>query len=302
MLGRRRTPEDGERRAVEAALSRLGCHVHRWTGPIASVRHGDDRFHLSVDTIRAQIGGDPSSIPERALALRIADAVNLPADRELLEDFAVVEGLLRPRVVGPADLTGPQRTMVRRELFGDLLATITVGSGSRRTPVTTRELDAWSMPFEDVMLVAKENYLSRVDTTALHDVDGAPGLLAFVHESEPAASAALVLEELIPGVANEPGVVFSMPGEDVLLLLPLEEDAGAEGLVGAVQATFALGSDRAEPLSDAVFWRLENEVRPLPMTRIQDGDSHRVHLEAEGVMRELLERLGAIEPGTDEEE
>ena len=93
-----------------------------------------------------------------------------------------------------------------------------------------------------------------------------------------------------------------MPGEDVLLLLPLEEDAGAEGLVGAVQATFALGSDRAEPLSDAVFWRLENEVRPLPMTRIQDGDSHRVHLEAEGVMRELLERLGAIEPGTDEEE
>lgn len=283
------------REALERALERLGCEVARWRGGLASVRLKGERFHVSAETIAAMLDRPLDAAGPDELVLLVAEVLGLPMEDSLLESIDPVRPLLRPRIVGPGELEGPNRTMCRRPLWGDLVAGVTVGSGVRRRFVTTRQLDSWGLEFEEVLLLAKENLKRVINTSHLHDVDGVAGMLAVVHDGEPAAAAALILEDLMPGIDARPGIVFSMPGEETLLLLPLEMGEGAAGLAGMVQATYALAAEREEPLSERVFWRRGGEVVVIPMTWVEEEGSRRVHLEAEGVVAELLRDLGEVE-------
>ena len=283
------------RTLLESALERLGCEVTRWRGTLATVRRKGERFHVSADTIATMLERPIVSASRDELVLLLGDLLGLGVDEELLASLDLVRPMLRPRLVNASELDGPNRAMCRREVWGELMAGISIGRGARRQFVTTRQLDTWGLEFEDVLLIAKENLKRVIDTSHLHDVEGAAGLLAVVHEKEPAASAAFILEELLPGIDEPPGIAFSTPSEDTLLLLPLEIDGGAAGLAALVQATYALAAEREEPLSEQVFWRRRGEILYVPMTWVEEEGSRRVHLESQGIVEELLRYLGEVE-------
>ena len=291
----RRGGSDRAHRLLESALERLGCEVTRWRGSLATVRRKGEKFHVSAETVGMMLDRPIESSSRDELTLLLGDVLGLGVDAALLDSLELVRPLLRPRLVNPRELEGPNRSMCRREAWGDLIAGISVGRGQRRTYVTTRQLDAWGLEFEDVMLIARENLKRAIDTSHLHDVEGAAGLLAVVHEGEPAASAAFILEELLPGIDEAPGIAFSTPSEDALLLLPMEIGGGAAGLAALVQATYALAAEREEPLSEQVFWRHAGEIVFVPMTWVEEEGSRRVHLEARGVVEDLLRYLGEVE-------
>ncbi len=283
------------RTLLESALGRLGCEVTRWRGSLATVRRRGEKFHVSAETIATMLERPIESSTRDGLVLMLGDLLGIAPDDELLASLDLVRPMLRPRLVNARELEGPNRAMCRREAWGELMVGITVGRGQQRRFVTTRQLDSWGLEFEEVLLIARENMKRVVDTSHLHDVEGAAGLLAVVHDSEPAASAAFILEELLPGIDDAPGLAFSTPSEEALLLLPLEADGGAAGLASLVQATYALAAERTEPLSEQVFWRMDGEIVFLPMTWVEEEGSRRVHLEAEGVVADLLRYLGEIE-------
>lgn len=286
---------DRSRKLLESALERLGCEVTRWRGSLATVRRKGEKFHVSAETIATMIGRPIDASTRDGLVLMLADLLGLPPEASLLDSVDLVRPLLRPRLVNARELEGPNRAMCRREAWGELIAGITVGRGPKRTYVTTRQLDAWGLEFDEVMLIARENLKREIDTSHLHDVEGAAGLLAVVHDSEPAASAAFILEELLPGIDDAPGIAFSTPSEDALLLLPMEIGGGAAGLAALVQATYALAAERDEPLSEQVFWRHAGDIVFLPMTWVEEEGSRRVHLEAKGVVEDLLRYLGELD-------
>lgn len=286
---------DGARTLLESALERLGCEVTRWRGNLATVRRKGEKFHVSTETIATMLDRPLESASRDELVLMLGDLLGLGVDEQLLASVDLVRPMLRPRLVNAGELEGPNRSMCRREVWGGLIAAISIGRGTRRQFVTTRQLDSWGLEFEEVFLIAKENLKRVIDTSHLHDVEGAAGLLAVVHEKEPAASAAFILEELLPGIGEAPGVAFSTPSEDALLLLPLEIGGGAAGLAGLVQATYALAAERDEPLSEQIFWRRRGEVVYVPMTWVEEDGSRRVHLESQGVVEELLRYLGEVE-------
>ncbi len=292
-MARERSIDAGARESLERSLRGLGCEVTRWRGRLASVRRGDERFHLSLDVVASLLDEPVASIGESELTLLVADLLGLPVEHSLLLDLSLVRPMLRPRLVNVRELEGPSRSMCRRELHGDLLTAVSVGSGSRRTFVTSRLLDAWSLEFGEVMLVARENLRGALDTSSVVDCQGADGLLAVAHEREPASASVLILEDLLPGVTASPGVVWSAPSDETLLLLPVEAGSGIESLSALIQATFAIAHEQSQPLSEQVFWRVDDSTWRLPLTWVEEGRARRVHLEAEeGVMAELLAVLG----------
>jgi hypothetical protein len=257
------------------------------------VRRGSERFHLSLDVVASLLDDPVESIGDAERTLLVADLLGLPVEHVLLQDLSVARPLLRPRLVNTRELEGPSRSMCRRALHGDLLTAVSVGSGSRRSFVTSRLLDAWALEYEEVMLLALDNLRGAIDTSSVVDCQGADGLLAVAHEREPAAAAVLILEDLLPGVTDHPGVVWSAPSDETLLLLPVEEGSGVDGLSTLIQATFAIAHEKRESLSEQVFWRLGDETWRLPLTWVEEGRARRVHLEAEdGAMGDLMGLLG----------
>jgi hypothetical protein len=291
-----KSPRPDDQALLEDALRNLGCEVTRWRAGEATVRRADERFQLRRATVAERLGAPVASFAAPELTLRLADLLGLPATPEAMHDFAAARPLLRPRLVNARRLAqGPRRTMCRREAWGDLVVGVSVGSTSHRSFVSTRQLDDWSMEFEDVLDAAIDNLRVAIDSSHLHDVDGAPGLLAILNDTEPAASATLLLPEVLPGAEEYPGVLLSTPTEETLLVLPIEHDMGAPPLVGIVHATYAIAGSHDEPLSDQVFWRRGDDVIHIPTTWIEEPSSRRVHLEAEGVVEELLRLLGELD-------
>lgn len=286
---------EDRRRRIGGALSRLGCAIVKWRGDLATVERGGRRFHASISTILALVPERLEAMRDDQLVLHVADALGLPVDGSLLEDFRLVGPLLRPRLVHVRELEGPARGMCRREAWADLLWAVSVGCGTRRVFVTTPLLDRWGLEFDDVVMVAQQNLSSKVDSSNLHDVDGAPGVIALVHDREPASACAGIIDRIVPDLTEGHGVLMATPADEILLLYPVEEGAGASGLAGMVQATFALAGERSEPLSEQLVWRRGDVWEVLPMTWVEESGSRRVHVEAEGVMRDLLRVLGEVE-------
>jgi hypothetical protein len=286
---------DEQRRRFGAALARLGCTVHKWRGDLATIERGGERFHASIGTILPSLPSAMELLRDDQLTLHVADALGLPVDASLLEDLRIVRPLLRPRLVNVRELEGPARGMCRRSAWADLLWAVSVGRGTRRVFVTSPVLDTWGLEFDEVMDLAQGNLAAALDSTHIHDVEGATGVLALVHDREPASAAVAIIDTIVPDMTDGQGALFGAPADEVLLMYPVEEGAGASGLAGMVQATFALMGERTECLSEHLVWRRGERWDALPMTWVEEGGSRRVHVEAEGVMRDLLRVLGEVD-------
>lgn len=185
--------------------------------------------------------------------------------------------------------------MCRRETFGGLLQAIALGPRLDAPLVTTAALDEWHAEFEDVFTDACHNYAKEVTNKNILEVQGAPGLLALLHEKEQAAAAAFIIDKLFPPDLLPHGVVFATPGAEVLLAFPVIENSGPDGLAAIVQASFSMSRERDDPLSERAFWKRSGSIIDLPMTAVEDRKSRRIHIEARGPLEDLLRILGAIE-------
>ncbi|MFM9957378.1 MAG: hypothetical protein ACKVZJ_04845 [Phycisphaerales bacterium] len=319
MLGRSRKaprlPRDVEE-VFEAALARLGAKVGKWKGVVLHFERRDEPGVLDTSEHLEILDDAPARTPVDGLAIYLGSRLGIPVPEDLALDLRAVRPWLRPRVLPMRALEGPSRAMCRRPAFGttpehapapDLISAVSVGAGRSATFVTTRALDAWNLEFDDVMKLAFGNLRRLVGPDDLHDVEsaggggpGAEGVLSLNDPSlETGASAALVIDHLLPESATPEGVLFGVPSLDTFLALPVRRGAGARSLAALVQVVFTMTSQHAEPLSEVVLWRRATsrggQTDAVPMTSIHEGASRRVHLEAHGVVEELLRILGEIE-------
>lgn len=227
--------------------------------------------------------------------LALSELLAVAPPTEPLADERRLRPLLRPRLLHPRELTGPRRAMCRREVFGGLLHAIAIGPGPNAPLVTTAILDRWGIEFEELAIRAAGNLRRRIKPEHLLKIEGSAGLMALMHDEEQASAAALILDQIIPNRMRRHGIVFAAPTADALLLLPVVEGGGADGLAAMVQSCFSMARDCDEPLSEQVFWLRGGEVRVLPMTAVEDRRSRRIHIEARGVLEELLRVLGVVE-------
>ncbi|TVQ78673.1 MAG: hypothetical protein EA380_05830 [Phycisphaeraceae bacterium] len=287
-----------DREAIEAALSRLGWSVSwKRKGEFIATK-GDRKLTLELPTLLAGLDGHSiDKLPAEELALLLADLLALSIPDPLTESIDLCRPLLRPRLITPTDLEGPARSMCRRPAWGTLSWGVSIGLRSRRSFVTSRMLDQWGLEFQDLMLIATENLRPAFSPDLVCEVGDIDGLFAIMHDREPAASALLLLDELVPPTEDLPfhGHVFSTPSEATLLVMPVPEGAGADALASLVQATFAIAAEHSPSLSDQVFWRRRDRITTLPMTWVEEQGTRRVHLEAEGDIGELLRILGEID-------
>lgn len=288
-----------ERGRVERASGLLGIGTPRWRRGRAEFTHRAEPTNVPVDSIRRVLRqtwteeGD-----EPALAVGLSPLVGVAPTREVLQDPARLQRLLRPRLLHPREMQGPRRLMCRREAFGGLLRAIALGPRGDAPLVGTEALDLWGADFEDVFAGACENFAAAATNKNILEVQGAPGLLALLHEREQASASPFIMDRLFPADLLPNGVVFAVPRAEVFLALPVIENAGPDGLAAIVQAGFSMareGGAASPALSERAFWRRRGEIVELPMTAVEDRKSRRVHIEARGVMEDLLRILGAIE-------
>lgn len=306
-------------RAIFArAFELLDTRILKWRGTTAVLQRRERVFEHNVFEHLDVLDSSPGETPEQPLAIYLATRLGLPLPDSLALDLDLIRPWLRARLVHPRVLEGPARAMCRREAFADeararggrapaegtepntggsgLLLAVGIGGSRSISFVTTRALDLWGLTFEEVVMIGADNIRRLVSPDDLSEVDGAPGVLALVDSSgEVGASAVLVLDRLIPDASNETGILFSVPGDDACLLLPVRPGAGAASLAAMVQMTYALAAERDLPLSERIFWSRRGRVSSLPMTAVVEGDSRRVHLEASGETEELLRILGELE-------
>ncbi|HVZ94685.1 MAG TPA: hypothetical protein VG797_09265, partial [Phycisphaerales bacterium] len=136
---------------------------------------------------------------------------------------------------------------------------------------------------------------ARLGSSNLREIEGAPGVHAVVHEGEPGSSGFFVIDALMPDQPRDPGVVYSVPDEDVMLIMPVVEEGGAAALASVIQFTFELSKAGVHPLSDQLYWRNSDGTIHLPTTVVEEGKSRRIHLDAGGDAEQLLRILGAME-------
>lgn len=308
MLGRSRKaprlPRDVEQ-VFEAALRRLGAEPGKWKGVTLSFARRDEAGELNTAEHLEILDDTPARTPVDGLAIYLGSRLGFPLPDDLALDLRAVRPWLRPRVLSVRALHGPSRSMCRRPAFGTspehapapgLIAAVSVGAGRSATFVTSRALDEWSLEFEEVMMLAQDNLRGIVGPGDLRDVEGAEGVVSLNDPLlESGASAATVLDHLLPEAATPEGVLFAAPSADTLLALPVRRGAGARSLASLVQVVFTMTAQHAEPLSDAVLWRRGGVTDAVPMTSVHEGGARRVHLEAQGVVEELLRILGEID-------
>ena len=282
---------------IESAADLIGVAPVRWTRDGCEVRVRDRGRVLPTLTLASIIPPESDRQGRNLVPLSLAELLEINPPSEALFDFRSLQSILRPRLVHPRELSGPRRTMCRREVFGGLLSSVSIGSSSSAPLVTTLILDQWGVGFERVLSIATANLMGALSDQPLHEVVGAGGVLALVSETEQAVSAAFLLGRLTSSgrASGEHGIVFSVPHDEVLLILPVCENAGADPLASMVQTTLQLAQASPRPLSQELFWWREGVVSPLPMTVVVEGKTSRVHLEAKGVLEELLRILGALD-------
>lgn len=294
------------REVFAAALSHLETRVVKWKGVVAVCdRKGRDLEINTAEHLQV-LDNTPAKTPPIGLAIYLATRLGLPLPESLALDLKTVRPWFRSRVLHRRVLDGPSRGMCRRPAFADpgaeagpvdeLITAVSIG-GSRSTAfVTTRSLDEWGLSFEEVQMIGDENLKALLSPDDLRDVDGAEGVLAVIDSTqETGASACRVIDTLLPEIDPEIGVLFAVPADDTMLALPIRAGAGAKSLAALVQVTYAIAAERDEPLSEQVLWKRNGRVVRVPMTSVHEGGARRVHLEADGVVEDLLRLLGELE-------
>lgn len=285
----------GEAALLERAAGLLGVTGVKPRPDGAELRVLGRRRTLATRRLRGALLDQNTAAPPPVAAIALAELLGINPPAELLADFQTVRARLRPRLIHPRELTGPRRAMCRRDALDSLLKALAVGGGRDAPLITTPVLDRWPVDFDDALVVALDNLRRAVGPEQLHVVDGAPGVLALIEPREQAASAALAIDGLIPDHDPALGAVFSVPHDDVLLLLPVEDGGGVDALAAMVQASHSMAAGSERPLSNQLFWWTGARSLHLPMTCVEESGSRRVHLEAQGPIEGLLRILGTID-------
>jgi hypothetical protein len=288
---------ESQAREVERAAADLGVVHVRWKKDAAEFAYRDQKRTLPGLTLRSIMPESVTGTRAVLILLALAELLEITPPSDLLRDFAALRPLLRPRLLHPRELSGPRRAMCRREAFGGLLQALAIGPSHAAPLVTSPVLDGWPVTFDEASEIARTNLHAAIADRDLHEIAGTPGVLAFVSDHEQAASAAFLIERFTsdaPKVATR-GMVFTVPHEELLLLLPVVPNAGAEPLASLVHTTFQTSTAAEDPLSESLFWYRKGTILELPMTTVTEGKGRRVHLEAKGPLEELLRILGALD-------
>lgn len=281
-----------ERALLDEASGLLDLGPARWKRSEAQFTLRNETVALDINSVQAILSDQCDAT---GVALSLAQALDFNPSLEFFDNPKRFQTYFRPRVVHPRELAGPKRAMCRRETFGGLLQAIAIGPGPKAPFVTSPMLDRWHAEFNDLSSVACANLASKLTNKDILEVQGAPGLLALLHDVEQASSAAFILDHLFPPDLLPHGVVFAVPAQEALVALPVIQNEGPDGLAAIVQASYSLANERDDPLSEHTFWRRGGEVIDLPMTAVHDERSRRIHIEAKGPLEDLLRILGAIE-------
>ncbi|MFG0292837.1 MAG: hypothetical protein ACF8MJ_06750 [Phycisphaerales bacterium JB050] len=294
-----------EKAAFAQVLESLGMTVIRWKDQTATVRRDEGKIDLDVSLLVSQLPVGADLTDPRSLTLLVGPMLGMPLPQNLLDNLDEAGEWLRPRLINPAELSGPRRNMCRRDAFAGLLRAISIGPGSTASLVRTEELDRWGIEFDRAFAIACDNLRRSILPDDIHEVDQSFGTLAIIHDSEPAAAACFIFDTLLPHWQPESGAVFAIPTEDTCLVLPVMHGMGAEALADFVQMSFNLFGRTEDALCDQLIWAKGEErngmldPRPryhhLPITKVEERGGKRVHLEAVGAMGELLRVLGTLD-------
>lgn len=268
------------RAAFERAFALLGVGVLKWSAGTCSLKRRDDRFELDTDLFAQDLEKRPSGHTPEHLALELADALGLPADESISAGNIVhALPLLRPRFLTPEVLAGPGRAMCRRQLGPDLIVGVSIGRRTHRNFVTTRLLEAWNLSFDEVVQTAIEELMRRFSADDIAPVEADPRAVGIAHHVEPAASTALGLEMVVPGIDDWPGTLIGLPAEDTLLLVPLDEQSDLTSLAAIIESTRLVAETRTDPLSERPCWLYQGTLRCLNVRMDRDGGTRRAVVE-----------------------
>lgn len=310
-----RLPREVEE-VFERALSRLDAKPLKWKGIVLRFERRGVPHKLNTADHLDILDNIPANTPVDGMAVYLGARLGFPLPEDLALDLRAVRPWLRPRVLHTRVLEGPARAMCRRAAFTpvaddappapppapDLITAVSIGAGRTATFVTTRALDTWGLGFEDVLALALNNLRALINPSDLRDADGAAGVLTLTDPTlETGAAASLVLEHLLPELDPHAGALFAVPSDATTVVLPVRSGAGAKALASLVRAVYAIAAEQDTPLSETIFWHRpakrggRPDIIAVPMTSVQEGGARRVHLEAQGVVEDLLRILGEID-------
>lgn len=316
-----RLPRDVEE-VFERALLRLDAKPGRWKGVVLAYERRGTAGELNTAEHLEILDNAPGHTPIDGMAIYLGTRLGFPLPEDLAMNLGAVRPWLRPRVLHERVLEGPSRAMCRRPAFApvrddaespvpppapELITAVGIGGGNTATYVTTRALDSWGLGFDDVLAMALANLRALMSPGDLRDVEGAEGVLAVNDPTlETGAAASLVIDHLMPEAMGRGddahGTLFAVPSLDTTLAMAVRRGAGARSLASLVQVVFSIASETDARLSETVFWRRRTGPRladapvvAIPMTSVHEGGARRVHLEAQGVVEDLLRILGEIE-------
>ena len=274
------------RQAYERAFALIRTSVIKWQRDVCQLKRGDKRFTLDTALFATELDKRPSAYVPESLALRLADALGLPVDEELvLDDIVKALSLMRPRFVPHDVLEGPGRNMCRRNIGPDVLLAISLGRHTTRNFVTTRMLDAWKMSFDEVLDAAIEELMRAFGPEDIKPHPADPRVLSITHEREPAASVILGLDRIVEGLDAWPGCLVGKPAEDTLLPVPLDETSTIKDLGAIIEATYTVANEHARPLSAQPCWLYNGAIHAmgLRMTDTKGGRRATVETNHPGV-------------------
>lgn len=283
----------------ERAFAHLRTHVVKWGGAVCSLKRDDDRFSLDAALFRDELEKRETAHTPEGLALRLADALGLPASEELIGDDIVRSlPLLRPRIVRREILRGPAKAMCRRDLGADLLVGVSIGRRTLRNFVTTRLLDAWRMSFDEVLGTATEELLRRFSITDIRLYERDHRALCVRHQREPAASVVFGLERLVEEIDVWPGALIGTPTEDTMLLIPLNDQSDLRALRAIIETARKAAEDRDDVLTENPFWLHEGRLHPVGLRLTSERGTRRAVVEtADPLLGHLLRVLSGEEEG-----
>lgn len=279
---------------IVTALDHLGVSVLKRRGDALLLRLNDAKVEFDLKTLSAQLAWLPAEPSPEGVAIGLASAINMRVPPALLRDVSSVAPLFRPMLARPEELQGPRRSMCRRDAFGPLVLSVSVGVRANAPRVQTSHLDEWGVEFDDIVGTAVENLSLAISRESVLGVEATPGLLAVMRDEEPASGACYIFDRLLD-LEGDGGVLFGVPSLNTLIALPVEEGGGADGFAALVEMMISLTDHQVEPLSDQVFWAVDGVFKHIPMVEVEEEGSRRIHLDARGTVAELLDILGEID-------
>jgi len=302
-------PSESCKEAVAAALGLLGCSAVKWKNGTAHFESAGERIQLGAEVLPEWVREIAPPIELERIAIALSDVTGLNPPRTVATDLSLVRERLYPRAVCRSAFEGPERAMCRREIGPDIYAAIWMAIGRSGLWLTTAELDQWTVDFESAFVIAKENLTRAVVAGSINEISDGQGVTAVLVEGVDLSGAMLDLPAIIPdsfakGGGRGHGALVAAPIIGTLLMLPLEQGGGAEGIASIVQIADMLRDEEdASEIERRLYWArpdrassfLGYTLQMLPVTVIQEDNARRAHVDSTDLVKDLLRILGELD-------